>query len=165
MSGILNVLVGLSSSRTLGSTDVLTGGTATSSALFAGAAGDVVDNSTTTFYQASGAADATHYWQYDLGASNAKMIGAWRQYWDNVSSGIETASIKASTAGTFSGEEVTIATVDFNLLSASGYFQVSWSDPGGGATYRYWRIYSATCVNSYNGNRPKIFEFEAYAYT
>lgn len=143
--------------------DVFTGGTASaSSAAGGGAASGAADNNlgsgSNQYWQANGNEESSGWWQYDLGSGVTKKLATWLQYWDGSSSGIETATIKASNTGSFGGEEATIAAVDFNLNSGAGWYGVNFTPPG--TAYRYWRIYSNSTVNTFNTNRPLITEFE-----
>jgi hypothetical protein len=99
------------------------------------------------------------WWSYDLGSGVTKKLASWTQYWDGSSSSIKTATIKASNAGTFTGEEVTIASVDFIMGSGSGFYTATFAPPA--TAYRYYRLFSSTTINTTNGNRPISFEFQA----
>lgn len=157
-------IYGASSGRSLGSSDVFIGGTASQfSTNGASVAANAVDNNTGTHAQANGIHTTTWWWQYDFGSGNDIILGAWRQYHNGSESMIDTGDVKASATGSFSGEEVTIASVDFGLDATTGWFQVTWADPG--TAYRYWRLYSSTVYSTANGLRPKVLEFEAYAYS
>jgi hypothetical protein len=152
--------------RTLGSTDVLTGGTASQKSTYATfGACNAVDDSTATYAQSGTPDCASFWWQYDFGAGNSKMLGQINYYWDGAQSASKTVTVQASATGAWSGEEVTIASgLDFVMGSGAGWYNVSWVDPDGTSTYRYWRINSLTCINTSNGLRPIHREFEAYEY-
>ncbi|MFV1850111.1 MAG: discoidin domain-containing protein [Thalassospira sp.] len=134
-------------------TDRASGVTPTSNvATIAGALSNLSDGNTGTSWQGTGAANTGDYVQFDLGASYAlSEMNVYR----NTSSGDcwANVTILGSDTGSFSGEEVTLATD--TITTGTGYYAISLV---GSARHVRLQSTDGTTTGTVSSNDPLLFE-------
>ncbi len=154
---------------TVWSVDKVTGGTATAKDQINSPGGEqppnAADDNDSTKWLEFKSGGTPFWWQYDFGSGVAWKIGKYSitTVNDAEERDPKTWVLQGSNTGSFSGEEVTIDTVEDGALpSGRGVTQEFIVDSPSGTTFRYYRITISDLKNLTTANSVQVAEFRMY---